>query len=162
MFHSTTGLVHLLAALVALVSGSTVLLRPKRGRFHKRAGYVHLTSMLLNLTALLIYHLFGRFGPFHWLAVLGLLCLTGGMVPALLRSRINSWIYWHYYFMSWSVVGLFAAFWSETLTRDLPVGQFWPLVLLATLVTAMAGSFLIRRYAPRLLATGPTTRRSLP
>ncbi|MBO0953095.1 DUF2306 domain-containing protein [Fibrella forsythiae] len=159
MFHSTTGLIHLLAALVALFSGSLVLLRPKGGLFHKRAGYAYLASMLLlNLTALLIYHLFGRFGPFHWLAVLSLLCLTGGMVPALLRSRITRWIYWHYYFMNWSVVGLYAAFWAETLTRTLPVGQFWPLVLLATMVTTITGSVLIRRHAARLLATGPATR----
>ena len=157
MFHSTTGLVHLSAALLAMITGAIVLLNTKGGSLHKRVGYAYVVSMLLlNLTAFLIYHLFGKFGPFHWLAALSLICLTGGMIPVLLRHRINKWIYWHYYFMNWSVVGLYAAFWAETLTRTLPMGQFWPVVMVATTLTAVLGSYLIRRNASRLLMSSPS------
>lgn len=153
MIHSTTGLVHLSAALLAMVTGAIVLLNTKGGLLHKRVGYVYVGSMLiLNLTAFLIYHLFGKFGPFHWLAAISLLSLAWGMIPVLLRNRVNKWIYWHYYFMNWSVVGLYAAFWAEALTRTLPMGQFWPVVIAATTLTAVLGSYLIRRNASRLLA----------
>jgi hypothetical protein len=109
--------------------------------------------LALNGTAFMIYHLFGKFGPFHWLAAISLVSLAGGMIPVLLRDRINKWIHWHYYFMNWSVVGLYAAFWAETLTRTLPMGQFWPVVIVATTLTAVLDSYLIRRNASRLLTT---------
>lgn len=152
MFHSTVGLVHLLSALLAMVAGATVLLNTKGGLFHKRVGYVYVALMvILNVTAFMIYHLFGKFGPFHVLALVSMVSIIGGMVPVVLRQRISGWIYWHYYFMNWSVVGLYAAFWAETLTRTLPMKQFWPIVMIATGVTAFIGSFLIRRHAARLL-----------
>lgn len=152
MFHSTVGLVHLLSAFVAMVTGAIVLLSTKGGLFHKRAGYVYVAAMLvLNATAFMIYHLFGHFGPFHALAIVSLTGIVGGMLPMLFRRRITGWIYLHYYFMNWSVVGLYAAFWAETLTRTLPMGRFWPVVMGATAVTASIGSFLIRRNAARFL-----------
>jgi hypothetical protein len=107
--------------------------------------------LLLNLTAFQIYHLFGRFGPFHILAIMSLICLVGGIVPAFMRKQIKNWIYWHYYFMNWSVVGLYAAFWAELLTRTLPMGQFWPIVIGATSVTTWIGFYFIRKHAPRLI-----------
>lgn len=155
MAHSTIGLVHLLAALVAMLTGALVLLMPKRGLRHKQVGYAYVVSMLiLNGTAFQIYYLFGRFGPFHGLALFSLTSIAGGIIPALLRQRVKNWIYWHYYFMTWSVVGLYAAFWAELLTRTLPMNQFWPIVAVATAVTTILGSYLIRRHAARLLKLG--------
>ncbi|WP_461109873.1 DUF2306 domain-containing protein [Spirosoma koreense] len=151
MFHSTAGLVHLLAALLAILTGTLVFLNTKGGLFHKQVGYVYIASMLtLNLTAFQVYHLTGKFGPFHWLAVMSLLGLTAGMIPVYLRKRIPKWIFWHYNFMSWSVVGLYAGFWAETFTRLLPMGEFWPVVIISMLVTAFLGGYLIRRNASRL------------
>lgn len=156
MFHSTVGLVHLISALIAMLTGAVVLLNTKGGLFHKRAGYTYVVSMLvLNVTAFMIYRLFGRFGPFHVLAIISMVGIVGGMVPVLFRRRINGWIYLHYYFMNWSVVGLYAAFWAETLTRTLPVKQFWPVVMGATLVTTFVGSYLIRKNAARFLPASP-------
>jgi len=152
MFHSTVGLVHLLSAFLAMVAGAIVLLNTKGGQFHKRVGYVYVVCMIvLNGTAFMIYHLFGKFGPFHVLAIVSMVSIVGGMVPALFRQRVNNWIYWHYYFMNWSVVGLYAAFWAETFTRTLPMKQFWPIVMITTTITALIGSVLIRRHAGRLL-----------
>jgi len=152
MFHSTLGLVHIISALVAMLMGAVVIANPKMGAFHKRMGYGYVASMLiLNGTAFQIFHLFGRFGPFHALAIISLLSLMGGMLPAINHRQIKNWLYWHYYFMSWSVVGLYAAFWAEVLTRTLPLGQFWPVVMAATGVTAGLGSYFIRRNASQLL-----------
>lgn len=152
MIHATAGLIHLVSALLAMLTGSLVLLRPKSGLWHRRIGYVYVACMLvLNSTAFLIYHLFGRVGPFHILAIFSTLGLLGGMLPALFRHRVRNWLYWHYFFMNWSVVGLYAAFWAELLTRTLPMVQFWPVVVGATGVTAAVGSYLIRRHAAQLL-----------
>jgi hypothetical protein len=152
MFHTTIGLVHLISALLAMVAGGVVLLNTKAGTFHKRAGYVYVVLMLvLNGTAFQIYQLFGRFGPFHWLALVSLTSVLGGMLPVLFRRYVRDWLDWHYYFMNWSVVGLYAAFWAETLTRTLPMRQFWGIVVVATGLTGFIGSRLIRRHAARLL-----------
>jgi uncharacterized membrane protein len=152
MFHTTIGLIHLIAALLAMVAGAVVLLNTKAGTFHKRVGYVYVVLMLvLNGTAFQIYQLFGRFGPFHWMALVSLASVLGGMLPVLFRRYVGGWVYWHYYFMNWSVVGLYAAFWAETFTRTLPVRQFWGIVALSTAITAFIGSRLIRRHATRLL-----------
>lgn len=135
-----------------MVAGAIVLLNTKGGLFHKRVGYVYVALMVvLNVTAFMIYDLFGRFGPFHVSALMSTGSIIGGIVPALFRKRSSNWIYRHYYFMNWSVVGLYAAFWAETLTRILPINQFWPIVMIATGITVAIGSFLIRRNAGRLL-----------
>jgi uncharacterized membrane protein len=155
MAHSPIGFLHLVAALLAVVTGSIVLLNVKGGLFHKRVGYVYVASMVvLNVTAFMIYRLFGTFGPFHILAIFSSLSILGGMLPVVFRHRVSDWLIWHYYFMNWSVVGLYAAFWAETLTRTLPMGQFWPIVVVATAITTGIGSYLIRRNAVRFLPLG--------
>jgi hypothetical protein len=149
---SAIGLVHLNAALIALLTGTLVLFKTKGGWLHKRIGYGYVISMLvLNVSAFMIYRLFGKFGPFHVMALFSTACILGGILPALFRKRVRDWLSWHYYFMNWSVVGLYAAFWAETFTRTLPMGRFWPVVMVATLVTTTTGAILIRRNAVRFL-----------
>jgi len=155
MIHSPIGLLHLISALLAVVTGSIVLLNAKGGAVHKRIGYVYVASMVvLNVTSFMIYRLFGTFGPFHILAIFSSVSILGGMVPVLFRHRVRDWLIWHYYFMNWSVVGLYAAFWAETLTRTLPMRQFWPIVAVATAVTTGIGGYLIRRNTVRFLPPG--------
>ncbi|MDU0371433.1 DUF2306 domain-containing protein [Hymenobacter endophyticus] len=152
MFHSPIGLVHLVSALLAMVAGAVVLLNRKGSPLHKRIGYLYVAAMLaVNATAFFIYRVTGHFGVFHWFALVSLASMAGGMVPVLVRKHISGWIYWHYYFMSWSVVGLYAAFWAETFTRVLPMSRFWPAVVVATAGTMMLGTVLIRRNAAHLL-----------
>ncbi len=60
------GLVHLLTALAAIFFGTAVIFSPKGTRRHRWMGRSYLAMMLaMNGTALLIYELYGRFGPFH-------------------------------------------------------------------------------------------------
>ena len=118
LVHSPVGLLHFIAAGVALVTGALVLLWPKATRRHIRAGYVYTASMCVMLvTAFAIYNLYGSFGIFHWLAVVSTLTLAGGMVPVLLKRPTRTYVALHFSFMYWSVVGLYMAFAAETLVR---------------------------------------------
>ncbi len=57
---NTLGWLHTGCAVVALLTGAMVLLRPKGTAAHRRLGWAYAGSMLgLNVTALLIYRLFG-------------------------------------------------------------------------------------------------------
>lgn len=168
------GQTHLATAFLAIASGAAVLIiRPKGARWHRRLGWIYAASMLaLNVTALMIYRLFGGFGPFHAAAVVALVVLVLG-VHAARRARSSrlagapearaTWVERHYYWMTWSYVGLVAAFASETITR-LPAlrpvlgggRMFGVAVGVATLVIVGIGSRWIKRSAAASLA--PYTR----
>lgn len=111
------GLIHLIFAILALVFGTIVLVKTKGTKSHKKMGYYYFISMLgVNITAFMIYRLFGKFGMFHWMAIVSLLTLIAGIIPMFLRKP-KSYISLHFNFMYWSVMGLYAAFVSETLVR---------------------------------------------
>ena len=80
------GFVHTLFGLAALATGCAVVIRRKATRIHRRIGRAYVAAMLLlNLTALLIYDLYGRFGPFHVAALISLATVLAGIVPVLRR-----------------------------------------------------------------------------
>ncbi|MDI9356389.1 MAG: DUF2306 domain-containing protein [Chitinophagaceae bacterium] len=111
------GLIHLIVSVIALIAGTYVLLNTKGTVKHKKIGYIYVISMiLLNITAFMIYRLFGKFGIFHWFAVLSCVTLALGMLPILLK-RPKQYMYMHFNYMYWSVVGLYCAFCAEVLTR---------------------------------------------
>lgn len=125
LVHSTVGVIHLASAIGALATGTLVLVMHKGTRRHKRIGYVYTVLMLtLNFTAFCIYRLFNGFGPFHLAAILSLVALVAGMGPVLLRKPATRWLSLHFAFMYYSVIGLYAAFVSEVVTRipGLPFG----------------------------------------
>ena len=81
------GLAHALLGVAALILGLALLLRRKGTPVHRRIGQAYVLSMLLlNITALMIYDLYGRSGRFTWLplsawrrSVLGSFpCISGG------------------------------------------------------------------------------------
>ena len=150
MIHSTTGLIHTIFAVLAMAFGAVVLLRTKGDLIHKRMGYAYVVCMLgLNGTAFAIYN-FGGFSVFHGFAVVSLAALTAGMIPAIKRSK--NWFRRHFYFMNWSVVGLYCAFWAETGTRLLEGQHFWWVVAFASFGTAMVGMVLINKKAKVLFS----------
>ena len=62
-----TGTFHLIVSIIAMISGMMVLCRPKGTKGHKQVGYIYVIAMLLvNLTAFLIYRLFGGFWDFSF------------------------------------------------------------------------------------------------
>ncbi|MBO6794350.1 MAG: DUF2306 domain-containing protein [Balneolaceae bacterium] len=146
------GGLHFAPALLAMFFGAFVLFRKKGGPIHIKAGYAYSAMMLLlNVSALLIYKLFGKFGPFHIAAVISLVTLLGGLIPAYLRKPKHNWLEFHYEFMNWSVIGLYAAFWSETFSRFFRFAGFWVLVATATAITVAVGAYLLKSRKKKIL-----------
>ncbi len=132
LVHSTTGWIHMFTAITAMGAGTLVLLIKKGTRAHRFWGYLYLYLMLtINGTAFMLYGLFGAFGPFHVAAVISLLTLLAGFVPVMRRKPAKKWLQQHFTFMYFSVVGLYAAFASETLTR-IPKSPFFMMVFVAS------------------------------
>ena len=162
------GWTHTVAALTALAAGAAVLLTRKGTRRHRQLGWAYVVSMLvLNGTALVIYRLFGRFGPFHVGALFSLVTVVAGAAAARRARRARARgnvvararaLERHYQWMTWSYVGLAAAAVSEIATR-MPAlrprpGQglaFGVTVAVATLLVVGVGARLIRRRRSALL-----------
>ncbi len=148
LIHSYLGLIHTVLALLAMATGTIVILGRKGTAGHKLTGYAYAAAMLgLNGTALGIYN-FGSFNLFHIFAIVSLLTLLGGLVPAWRRSQ--GWLGRHYYFMSWSIVGLYCAFWAEVGVRFFDMRYFWWVVMIATAGTAAVGAIVINRERQKL------------
>lgn len=115
---SHTGLVHFVFSMLSLALGTVVLLSAKGTRFHKLMGRLYCIAMTITLaTAFMTYRLFGTWGIFHWTALVSTLTLLCAMLPVLTRRPSNNYISLHLSFMYWSVMGVYAAFVSETLVR---------------------------------------------
>lgn len=136
----TNGLIHLIAAIIALITGSLVLLLKKGTQLHRQIGYVYVVSMgILILTAFMIYRFFGGWGVFHYTTIVSLLTVGMGMIPILTKRPAKKWKYLHFSFMYWSVMGLYAAFAAEVLTR-IPETPFFGMVGIAAGIIMIVGS----------------------
>jgi uncharacterized membrane protein len=165
MIHSTLGLLHVITALVALLSGLVIFSRRKAGRLHKVLGYVYSVSMLAMLvTALSIYQLTGSFNLLHGFAILSTLQLSRGFYHAISRKPQRAWLGPHYEWMVGSYIGLSAALVAESSTRFLlpllkghfgfqSISWFWAVVGIATFVVVWVGQILKKRNHP--LSKGP-------
>ena len=113
---SALGMAHFTAALVAMALGAVLLCERKGTPTHRMIGVGYVLAMLVvNVTALCLYRLTGRFGPFHALALVSVAIVIGGIVATLLRRE--RWLHTHYYCMVWTYVGLLAAACAEALAR---------------------------------------------
>lgn len=148
------GTLHLVLAITALLTGAAVACRSKGDQRHRTLGYIYSASLLLvNLSALSVYEESGEPGPFHILALVSLVTLISGLIPALLRRPANFWLNFHAYFMSWSYTGLVAAGVAQiaTMSVNLPT---WFTVGLPSIVVVIIGGILIHTGVPKaLLAT---------
>lgn len=152
---SIAGQIHLYAAIAALITGTLVLFARKGTQNHKRIGYLYCASMvILLITAFMIYSLFGSWGIFHWAAIISSATLAAGMIPMLIRKPEKSYLSLHLGFMYWSVMGLYAAFFAETLVRlpDLaffdgsPAPLFYYIVIGCLISTMIIGTWFFIRY----------------
>lgn len=149
---STIGLIHLIASVSALILGTMSLSLTKGTGLHKRIGYGYAVSMLILLaTAFMLYNLFGRWGIFHWAAVISTVTLIGGMLPILFRYK-NS-VSHHLGFMYWSVMGLYGAFAAEVMVRiprlilenGIPNRTFFTMTGIGVgVIMAVAGFFFLK------------------
>ena len=143
LIHSGIGFFHTLVAVLAMVFGSIVLLNPKGTQKHRKLGYAYVLSMALMLISSFGMYNFGGLSLFHAFSIVSTLTLVAGIYPAFKRSK--GWYGKHYYFMSWSIVGLYCAFWAEIGTRLLEMQYFWWAVMIATMATAGIGSYIINK-----------------
>ena len=132
LIQNEIGFIHLIASTAALVFGSAILLMTKGTKIHIRIGYAYFASMVIMLiTAFMLYNLFGKWGIFHYFAIVSSLTLLLGMGPIMFRAHFKNWAYLHFSFMYWSVIGLYGAFVSEMMTR-IPEAPLYNMVGLAT------------------------------
>ena len=145
---STLGWIHVLFGILALITGTAVLLAKKGTRYHRIVGRIYVFAMVaLNVSGLFIFDLFGTFGPFHYMAVASLLTLVVAMIPVYTKRPKGMWMEWHGAWIAGSYVGLIAATASEFTSR-LPGG--WnsfsgPVTAVTTIVIIGVGVFLINR-----------------
>jgi uncharacterized membrane protein len=146
------GVIHSASAVLALILGAAIFLRPKGTRSHARLGWTYVGCMVLvNGTALFIYRLTGRFNLFHALAVGILAMVVVGLAQVKLGRRLHNWAWRHYQYMCWSYVGLLAATNNEAFVRIPALVALarrttaaLPLVATAVLV-AVCGVIIVRR-----------------
>ncbi len=145
------GLLHALFGLAALGLGLWITLLDKGTPLHRRLGRVYVIAMVcLNGTALMIYDLFGRFGPFHVAALISLATILAGFGPVLLRRPRNNRIELHAYFMAWSYVGLVGGTAGEIAVR-VPGWDFAIAALVSTTAAIACGAVLVHTRVPRIL-----------
>jgi uncharacterized membrane protein len=133
------GLVHLISSCLALLFGTYILIAKKGTKTHVKIGYLYVASMgILILTAFMIYRLFNGWGIFHYSTLLSLITLLMGMLPIWRKRPKDAWKFYHFTFMYWSVMGLYAAFAAEVLTR-IPKAPFFGMVGIATAAIMLVG-----------------------
>ena len=135
-------------SLAAILFGGLVVTQQKGTWLHRIIGRLYFLSMaLMNVTALLIYDLFGYFGPFHFFALISLATITAGLVPVLRKRPHGNWLFLHAEFMNWSYVGLLAAAVSEITTR-LFYFPFGMTVFVSSLIVFIIGGTMIKIAIP--------------
>jgi uncharacterized membrane protein len=161
------GYSHVAFGILAIVLGLVIICIVKGTRLHRILGYSYIASMLgLNVTGLLIYRLFGFFGPFHALALFSLVTVVAGFLPAYFKRPRGKWLRWHYEGICWSYLGLLGATAAEIATR-LPFINSGLAFGVAAFVSSQGviaiGAFFLYRYRDRVLAAfqpltaGPNT-----
>ncbi len=157
MLSGSIGIIHFVAAILALLTGTMVLASRKGTAKHRKLGYSYSVTMGIVLaTSFLLYNLHGRFGILHWFAVVSSVTLLAGMIPMFLK-RPKQYLKLHLAFMYWSVIGLYCAFFAEILTRIPHLFEldedvfvvFYSMVGLATGLVGGIGSIYFRKYKKR-------------
>ena len=118
--HNIYGWIHMISAILAIVSTWFIFAWKKGTVQHKRAGYFFVVNMLiLNFSSFgVMMQNNGKPGPFHVLTIVSLVFLMKGMIPVL-RKKNKNWLRQHYYGINGAVIGLYAAFFVEATFRTL-------------------------------------------
>lgn len=152
-----TGLIHFVFSILAVVFGTIVLIANKGSVLHKQIGKLYGISMLILLaTAFMIYRLYDTWGIFHWAALVSTITLLIGMVPMYIK-RPSDYVGLHFSFMYWSVMGLYAAFVSESMVRiprvvidsGVPNHVFYIMTGVGTTLVMGFAGFFFARYRPQ-------------
>lgn len=145
------GTIHVVLAIIAIAVGATMFLLKKGGRSHRTLGYLYSVALLLvNLSALSVYQDSEGLGPFHILALVSLVTLGAGILPAFFRKPKTAWMPRHAYFMSWSYIGLIAAGAGQLATT---ISEFPGVVAVGvpSIVIVLIGGAVIHARVPEAL-----------
>jgi uncharacterized membrane protein len=146
------GAIHTALAMLGIVVGLIQFLRPKRGPTHRARGYAFVYAMLVaDGAALLVFQFTGRFNILHAGAIANLVCIVLAIVPVLRTPRRSNWKNQHYYWMSWSYVGLLAAAATELVVRTSHLAtreQAWMITAAVSALVTAIGYVIINRYRP--------------
>lgn len=155
---SNTGLIHFIASIFALLFGTLILVLPKGTFKHKIIGRLYsLTMLIVLITAFMTYKLFGRWGIFHWAAIISSLTLIAGLFPVFTKRPKNNYVSLHFSFMYWSVMGVYGAFVTETLVRmpkvviesGIPNSVFYNMTGIGTAVVMGLGAYFFIKLKPK-------------
>jgi uncharacterized membrane protein len=141
--------IHTVLGVLALITGAWNLIQPKGTSQHRRVGRIYAGSMIaLIATSFFIYEIFTAFGPFHILALVSGGTLALALYFPLRRDHHENWIEHHYFWITYSYVGLVMA----TGSHLFEVVPDWPWAVRAVLfwgVPYVVGSVWIfgRRHA---------------
>ncbi|MGY0216252.1 DUF2306 domain-containing protein [Endozoicomonadaceae bacterium StTr2] len=157
-YSSPLGALHSLSALVALIAGAIVFQKRKGTGQHKKVGYIYIASMLtLNLSALFLQNMTGGFSWFHLFILMSLPYLLIGMYyPIFARQKNERWHIYHFEYLSFSYVGLLAAFVAEVIIRvPLAAGvsslnQFIVGIFVVAGMVGFVGDRVIKYYRTKL------------
>jgi uncharacterized membrane protein len=146
------GAIHTVLAMPGILVGLIQFLRPKRGPTHRARGYAFVYAMLVaDGMALLVFQFTGKFNILHAGAIANLVCIIFAIVPMLRTPRPSNWKNQHYYWMSWSYVGLLAAAATELVVRTSHLatrGQAWMVTAAVSALVTAIGYVIINRYRP--------------
>ena len=153
---------HTVVGCVSILSGLIVLLLNKGTYLHRMIGYVYVISIYVLCFASFAIQdttpFFRGFGLFHAMALVSIVTVTAGFIPAFYRRRFKNWYEWHFSSMLWSYVGLIMAlnshffrdvflFFGEEVGLGKIAGLILSIIILWALPPAL-GTILINRRAP--------------
>lgn len=153
IINSVWGGMHTAAAVVALVTGASVLMRPKGDGRHRAVGRVYVAAMSLLVLAGIPMAENGL-SAFHYLSIITGVSVGAGMI-LIWRARFErdpkkraGLVFGHYKFMAWSYAGLVAAGVAQLATRVAVtwggMATFWWAVVIASLAVTLVGALWIR------------------
>jgi uncharacterized membrane protein len=149
---TSAGAIHTVLAIAGIVVGLIQFLRPKGGPIHRARGYAFVYAMVIaDGAAMLIFQFTGRFNILHIGALVNLACVVAAVIPVLRTPRPANWKNQHYYWMSWSYVGLLAAAATELVVRTSHLAtreQAWMVTAATSALVTAIGYVLINRYRP--------------
>lgn len=144
--------IHVATAVLAAILGPLALLRRRRDRLHKTAGYIWVTAMAVTaLTSFFIWELrvVGRFSPIHLLSIVTLI----GLVLAIYRIKTrhiegHKTTMWRLYYQAIGIAGLFSFLPNRVMNELFPSGAPWLVFAGAAICFAGVG-FVVRRQFNR-------------
>ena len=140
---------HVMAAVLALLAGASVLLLPKGTRAHKALGAAYVVALVVVNVAALSLHRENAFGVFHVLAVISLVTVAVGIAPLLVGWRSPPVLAIHAYCVTWSYAGLAAAGFGQAATAA-GQGRGWVVLVVIALVLSLSGVVIVGKVPSSL------------